>query len=165
MRTNKNIKLAVVVFFAILLFYGKAEAVFSITLNYFSIDFGNMDSGYSGSFKDDVPSIGLVATCTTDEGNAWFLNIRNDGPLTHVSNPASVIPNTYFRWYGISTSDPVNTSLVTAREDFTIERRVYSGAVGEGASGTDITMKFELTLPPLLQSGSYDTNIVFTFTE
>ena len=118
-----------------------------------------------GAIKEDIPSNGLVVTCTTDQGNSWSLKIRDDYPLRHVSDPSSMIPNTNLKWYGLSTSDPSNTSLVTTREDFTIERTIYMGAAGEGASGTNITMKFELTLPPALQSGTYGTNIVFTLTE
>ena len=162
MPNTKKLYLSIAVFLTVLLFQADAEAVFSIQLNYFSVDFGNMDMGV---IKDDVPPDGLVVTCTTDQNNAWSLMIRNDFPLTHVSNPASLIPNTNFRWYGISTSVPSNTSLVLTREDFTYEKTIYSGTAGEVASGTDITMKFELSLPPLLQSGVYSTNIVFTFIE
>lgn len=151
-----------IIFFSLLL-QGKAEAVFTIELNYYSIDFGNMDSGASGSYKDDIPPQGVGVTCATDQGNAWFLKIRNDQPLTHASNPAATIPDTDFKWYGVSTSDPANNSLVTTREDFTVEKTVYSGAAAENQ--TTITMKFELTVPPVIQSGHYESNIVFTFTE
>jgi hypothetical protein len=161
-KRGKTLAIFIAITFAIFLYTHDAEAVFSIDLNFYSIDFGNMNMG---DIKDDIPSIGLIITCTTDQGNPWYLKIRNDYPLKHISNPASVIPNTNFKWYGVSTSDPTNTSLVTTREDFTYEKTIYSGAAGEGASGTDITIKFELTLPPILQSGIYSTNIVFTFTE
>jgi len=67
------------------------------------------------------------------------------------------------RWYGVSTSNATNTSLVMTREDFTFEKLVYTGAAAEAQ--TDITMKFELTLPALLEYGNYTTNIVFTLTE
>lgn len=160
-------KLTFIIFVIISSFFiqEKAEAVFTIELNLYSINFENMDSGATGSYRDNIPTQGLEVTCTTDQGPAWFLNIRNDQPLTHTSNPASVIPDENFKWYGISTSDPINTSLVTTREDFTIERTIYRGADNEGANGTTITMKFELTVPPIIQSGPYSTDVVFTFTE
>ena len=150
----------ILIFFIMLLCQKEAEAVFSIELNFYSIDFGSMDMG---SIKDDVPSIGLIVTCTTDQGLAWDLKIRNDQPLTHVSNPASVIPNTNFKWYGVSTSDPINTTLVMTREDFTFEKTIYTGTAIE--SPTDITIRFELILPAILQSGDYTTDVVFTFVE
>ncbi len=148
------------ILFTLFLFQGEAAAL-SIELNYYSIDFGNMNMG---AIKDDVPSDGLVITCTTTAATPrWTLKIRNDYPLTHISNPASIIPDTYFKWYGISTNNPSNTSLVMTREDFTFEKTIYTGLAGEVQ--TSITIKFELTLPSLLQSGTYNTNIVFTFTE
>lgn len=153
---------AAVIFAVIFLAQPETYAVFSLDLNFYSIDFGSMNMG---DIKDDVPPIGLTATCTTDQGLRWYLRIRSDGPLTHEENPAAFIPDTNFRWYGISTSDPANTSLVTTREDFTMERTIYIGEPGEGADGTDLMMKFEITLPPLLQSGRYNANIVFTMTE
>ena len=152
----------ILLFAAVLTTSSTANAAFSIELNFPDLNFGNMNMG---DIKDDVPPMGLIVTCTTDLGNPWSLNIRNDWPLMHVSNPSSVISNTDFKWYGVSTSDPANTSLIMTREDFTFERTIYNGAAGEGANGTDIMMKFELTLPSLLQSGLYTSNIVFTLTE
>ena len=164
---TKKLALVVLIFFTGFLFQGNAEAVFSVDLNFFSIDFGNMDSGYSGSYKDDIPSIGLTATCTTDQGSAWSLLIRNDNPLRHNNYSSFEIDNANFRWYGTNVTGVLSSTarLTQTREDFIIERTVYSGIAGEGVSGTDITMKFELTMPPLFPSGIYETNIVFTFTE
>jgi len=164
-RKAKRVKFFVlaILFLVVFSYSDKAEAVFSIELNYYSIDFGDMNMG---DYKDDVPSNGLIVTCTTDSGQQWTLKIRDEWPLSHVSNPASVIPDTRFKWYGLTTSDSAtNTSLVTTREDFTFEKNIYTGNAGEGANGTDITLKFELTLPPVLQSGTYATTVVFTFTE
>lgn len=145
----------------------EAEAVFTIEFNLHSIDFDSMDSGASGSFKDDVPSQGLTITCTTDEGNAWQLKVRNEQPLTHISNPGATIPDTSFRWYVESTTG--NTGQLgyslNQREDFTIEKTIYTGTAGEGAAGIDFTTKYELTVPPNIQSGDYSSTVVFTFTE
>ncbi len=143
-----------------IIFLPPAYALFAIDLNYYSIDFGGMDMG---DIKDDVPSNGLIVTLKTDQGNPWFLRIRTDMPLTHVDNPSQVIPDTHFRWYGVSTSDVTNTTLVTSREDLTVEKTVYSGAAAE--TETDVTLKFELMLPALLQSGTYETTVVLTLTE
>lgn len=158
MINAKRFGFMAVIFFTILFFQGEAAA-FSIELNYYSIDFGNMNMG---GIKDDVPSDGLVITCTTN-GPSWTLKVRDDYPLRHVSNPASIIPDTNFKWYGISTSDATNTSLIMTHEDFTFEKTIYTGLVNE--LQTNITIKFELTLPPILQSGDYSTNVVFTLSE
>ncbi len=140
-----------------------AYAVFTLELNQTAVDFGDMDSGPSGSYRDDMPPQGMEVICSTDQGNAWWLRIRNDQPLTNASNPASTISNANFKWYGVSTSDPANMSLVTLREDFTVEKTVYSAPNTEAQ--TTIRMKFELTVPPAMQSGAYTSNIVFTLTE
>ena len=146
----------------IFLYKSDAEAAFSIELNFYSIDFGKLNMG---DIKDGVPGTGLTVTCTTDQNNPWFLKIRNEGPLIHTSNPASIIPDTNLYWYGVSSSVPGNNSLVTSQQDFTLEKTVYSAPATEGASGTQITMKFRVDVPTVVQSGTYNTNIVFTFTE
>jgi len=157
-------KIAVIIIsMAVLLIPVTAGAVFTLELSQTSVDFGNMDSGASGSYRDDIPHQGLEVLCTTDQGNSWWLRIRNEQPLTHISNPAATIANTNLKWYGVSTSDSNNTSLVTLREDFTVEKTVYTAPAAE--TQTTITMKFELTVPPVIQSGAYTSNIVFTLTE
>lgn len=159
----KRISIVLIIFFTGLLLPGAAQAIFSLEVNDSTVNFEGMDSGASGSYRDDIPHQGLEVLCTTDQGNAWSLLIRNDQPLTNVSNPSSTIPNTNLKWYGVNTSDPTNSSLVTLREDFTFEKTVYTAPVTE--TQTTITMKFELTVPPAIQSGAYTSNIVFTFTE
>ena len=146
----------------VFLFPHSAFATFSITLNFYDIDFGNLNMG---DIKDDVPGIGLTVTCMTDQGNPWQLRIRTERPLTHAVDPSSFIPNTNLFWYGISTSAPMNNSLVKSQEDFTLERTVYTAPGTEGNPGTDITLKFKVIVPRPVQSGIYNTKIVFTFTE
>ena len=153
-----------VLFLAILSYPLESMALNIEFTNYNVIDFGTMNRG---AIKDDIPTDGLVVRCTTGPATpGWTLKIKSEYPLTHESNPASMIPNTYFKWYGERTSDADNNSLVTMREDFTFEKTVYTGAAGEDQ--TDITLKFELTLPRDIQWGTYNTNhgrIVFTLTE
>jgi hypothetical protein len=153
---------ALVIFSAVFLYAHDAAAVFSIDLNFNSVDFGGLNMG---DIKDDVPGIGIRVTCRADQGLPWQLKIRAEQPLTHMENPASFIPNTNFFWYGISTSVPGNNSLDRSQEDFTLERTVYTAPAGEGAAGTEITMKFKVIVPRPAQSGIYTTKIVFTFTE
>ena len=153
---------ALIIFSAILLYPRDAAATFSITLNFNSMDFGSLNMG---DIKDDVPGIGITATCRTDQGNSWQLKIRADRPLTHMENPASFIPNTNFFWYGVSTNAIGNNSLDRNQEDFTIERTVYTALVGEGDPGTEITLKFKVIVPRPVQSGIYTTRVIFTFTE
>ena len=147
---------------AVFLHTQDALATFSINLNFYSIDFGNLNMG---DIKDDVPGIGLTVTCRTDQANPWQLRIRAERPLTSILNPSSFIPNTNFFWYGISSSVPGNNSLVRNQEDFTVEGTVYSAPGTEGNPGTDITLKFKVIVPRPVQSGMYNTKIVFTFTE
>jgi hypothetical protein len=152
----------ILTFSAIFLWTEDAFATFSIALNFYSIEFGNLNMG---DIKDDVPGIGIRVTCRTDQGNPWQLRIRTERPLTHMVNPASFIPNTNLFWYGISSSVPGNSSLVTSQQDFTVERTVYTAPGTEGMPGTDITLKFKIVVPRPVQSGMYTTKIVFTFTE
>lgn len=130
------------------------------------INFGEMDSG---SIESEMPTYGLIVRCTTGPTTGgWTLKIKIENELTHESNLASVIPNTNFRWYGVSTSDLNNTSLnIEYREEFTTyDKLVYTGDAKEDQ--TDITLKFELEIPRDIQWGTYDTRfggIVFTLTE
>ena len=139
-----------------------AEAVFSIDLNFYSIDFGELDMG---DIKDDVPSLDITITCTTDQGNAWYLKVKNETQLTHTINPSSFIPDTNLYWRGVSTTG--SGTLTTGYNDFTVDDTptVYSSSVGEGASGINIMMDFKVVIPQAIQSGTYTTRIVFTFTE
>ena len=152
----------ILAFSTVFLWTQDAFATFSINLNFYSIDFGNLNMG---DIKDDVPGIGLKVTCTTDQANPWQLRIRTERPLTNTMDPSSFIPNSNFFWYGISTSVPDNGSLVRSQEDFTVERTVYTAPGTEGNPGTDITLKFKVVVPRPVQSGAYTTKIVFTFTE
>jgi len=162
---RRAVFLLVAYFLAVFLCVPAAEAAFGIDLNFYSIDFGDLDMG---TVKDDVPSQGLVATCTTDQGNAWYLMIRNEQPLQNVNNPAAVIPDTNFYWYGVApviTDVTGNNSLVTSYQDFTYEKTAYTGQAGEGAAGTQITLKFKVDVPNPAQSGEYHSRVVLTFTE
>lgn len=163
LKKIKFIFLAILIIFsAVFLHTRDAFAVFSVDLNFYSIDFGNLNMG---DIKDDVPGIGIRVTCATDQGNPWQLRIRTEKPLTNTINPPSFIPNSNFFWYGISSSVPENGSLVKSQEDFTVERTVYIAPGTEGNPGTDITLKFKVIVPRPVQSGIYTTKIVFTFTE
>lgn len=160
---RKIILLVLITFSAVFLYLDDASAAFSISLNFYTVDFGSLNMG---DIKDDVPNIGIKVTCVTDQGNPWQLKIRAERPLTHMNNPASIIPNTNFFWYGISSNVPGNNSLDRNQEDFTLERTVYSAPGTEGAlPGTDITLKFKVVIPAPAQSGVYTSRIIFTFTE
>jgi hypothetical protein len=134
--------------------------------NYTAIDFGEMSAG---DIKDEVPYERLIIRCTASSGTpGWTLKVKIDHPLTHESNPASIIPNTNFKWYLVNTSDANNnpTNLEQRTEFTTYDQTVYTGLAGEAQ--TDIEMKFQLELPTVLQWGTYSTNygkIVFTLTE
>lgn len=156
MKKKINLFLSFIFCIIFILSCDEARALSIQLMNYTSLDFGSMNAGET---KFDVPSNGLIVRCSHTSGK-WTLSIRDDYPLGNITNPASTIPNTNFKWYGVSTSDPSNTSLVTTHEDFTTEKQVYRARAGE--LSTDITMKFELILPPFLQSGTYKTNVVFT---
>lgn len=163
MRKLKSIlSVLLAAFLTVFLYSTEAAAVFSVDLNFYSIDFGSLNMG---DMKDDVPGMGIRVMCRTDQGNPWQLKIRADRPLSHMENPASFIPNTNFFWYGVSSNVPGNNSLDRNQEDFTMERTVYSAPAGEGATGTEITMKFKVIVPRPAQSGIYTTKIIFTFTE
>lgn len=137
-----------------------ASAAFSIVLDLNSIDFANMKPG---QIRGDLPSQGITVTCTSDQGNPWYLRICVKEPLTHMGNPSSIIPNENFLWYGLETTG--TGTLVTAEQDFTEERIAYTAPAGEGASGVDIKLRFKLKIPQTVQSGDYATEITLTLIE
>jgi hypothetical protein len=146
--------------FLLSFFLKSAEAVFNIALDTYTLDFGNLNPG---EVKTNFPESSLIITCTTDQGNAWNLRVRNETPFTHTINPAATIPDTSFWWYGVSTTG--TGTLIYTKQDFTTERIVYSAPAGEGASGVEIRMKFEISIPDYIQSGGYESNIIFTMVE
>lgn len=150
-----------------LLFSISPAAALSISLNLYSVDFGEMNMGV-GEINTEIPPQGLDVECMTDAATpGWTLKIRNEYPFRHIFNPASVIPNTNFFWYSVGTTG--NTAQLTypvnRRIDFNLEETIYTGAAAENR--TTVTLKFELSLPEslILQSGTYETRVVLTMTE
>ncbi|MBU0479262.1 hypothetical protein KKC91_11945 [bacterium] len=152
----------IIIFFLIAVFFFNAEAKaeFTIQVDRYSIDFGNLDLG---EVRSDVPSDGLEITCTSDLGNPWELRISNIQPLVHVYNPTQFIPDTNFRWYSVSTTG--GGVLESEEKDFTQERVIYSAPLGEGTTGTRVVVKFKLIVPQMVQAGRYETRIIITMTE
>ncbi|MDD5423434.1 MAG: hypothetical protein PHT32_08500 [Candidatus Omnitrophica bacterium] len=150
--------------FTLLIFFtlmpGSAHAAFTLETDINSIDFGAMAPD---EIKGDIPSQGVTVRCTTDQGNAWFLRTRLDTQLTNANNPSSVIPSENFRWYGSSTTG--TGQLVMTEQDYLVERIVYTAPAGEGASGVNIKVKFKLNIPHRVQSGTYNSRIIFTMIE
>ncbi len=137
-----------------------AYAEFTIETDLKSIDFGPMNPGDT---RGDIPSQGVTIRCTTTQGNSWQLRLHLETPLTHVTNPSSIITNDNFWWYGVSTTG--SGSLVMHEQNLLTEQIAYTAPAGEGASGIDIKLKFKLTLPNSLQSGQYATKIILTMIE
>lgn len=152
--------------FCAIVFYPLETWALSIELSDSTIDFGEMNMG---DIKDEVPIHGLNVMCTASPGTVgWTLRIKIEHPLTHVDNPASMIPNTNFKWYVVSTNDPNNiyAALYQRTEFMTYDQTVYVGNAGE--EKTTIGMKFQLELPRAIQAGTYNTQygkIVLTLTE
>ncbi|MFH0772112.1 MAG: hypothetical protein V1933_05780 [Candidatus Omnitrophota bacterium] len=148
------------VIFSMVSFFRSAEAAFGITLDAYSLSFGSFNPG---EIKTDVPEGSIIVTCASDQGNAWNLKIKTEYPLVNSLNPASTIPNANLWWYGVSSTGA--GTLITAREDFSSEKTVYSAPAGEGTSGVEIKVKFEISVPKDVQSGQYSSNIIFTIIE
>lgn len=141
----------------------------ALSLEFTNYDIIDFDSMTRGAIKDEIPPDGFIIRCTAGPNTVgWDLSVKIEHPLTHESNPASIIPNTYFKWYGESTSNLTNNSLIMQQrvEFTTFDTLIYTGNVDEDQ--TDITLKFELTVPRDAQWGTYNTrfgDIVFTLTE
>ena len=146
--------------FFIFLFTVPAFATFDISIDMTHINFGAVNPG---EITGDIPPQGLNVTCTSDQGNQWFLRVYTESPLAHIDNPGMDIPDTEFYWYGINTTG--QGDLVTEEEDFTSEKIIYTSTAAEGADGVTISVKFKLECPGYVQSGEYDTSIIFTLTE
>jgi len=144
----------------ILFFTNPALATFSITTDTTNINFGPMDPGNT---TGDIPVQGLSVTCTSDQGNQWFLRVYTETPFEHVDSPNITIFNENFYWYGINTDGAGD--LVTDEEDMLSEKIVYTSTSTEGANGITITVKFKLEVPQHTQSGEYNSKIIFTLTE
>ncbi|MBN1871908.1 MAG: hypothetical protein JW800_04970 [Candidatus Omnitrophica bacterium] len=133
-------------------------------LNHTDLDFGEMKMG---EIKYDVPRDGLKIKCRTSAGTpGWRLKVRLDRPLTNIDDLSSIIPRENIYVYGITTSNDMNNSLLTTPTNLLREVTLYTGAAGE--EETDITIKFQMELPPALKQGVFNTNfsdIVFTISE
>ena len=158
----KNISFVLIAAFLIICLYGSEAAGLGITFSQISgnvIDFGDMNMGDT---KNNVPNLGLRIICSAGPSTAgWTLEIRTDQPFS------SEIPNENFEWYIESTTGSVGqlNFPINQPEDFAIEKLIYTGVANEDE--TEFIMKFQLTLPSLLQSGTYsiNNNIVLTITE
>lgn len=137
-----------------------ADATFTVELDLTSVDFAVMKPG---EIKGDLPIQGITVTCTTNQGNPWFLRTHLENPLTHISNPFATISSENFFWYGYSTTG--SGMLVTDEQDFTEEKIIYTASAGEGTSGVDVKVRFKLRIPENAQAGQYDTRIVLTLIE
>lgn len=116
-----------------------------------------------GEVRRDVPPEGLRLVCTTDGLGSWQLLVTQLEPMAHEQNPMQVIPETNFRWYGVSTTG--SGTLTREESDVSQERAVYTGTSAEGPGGVEIVMKFALVAPRWTQMGRYRTRLLFTLTE
>jgi hypothetical protein len=137
-----------------------AQAAFDITTDLTHINFGSVNPGET---IGDIPVQGLNVTCTSDQGNQWFLRIYTETPFRHDENPGMIISDEDFWWYGVDTTGA--GTLVTTEEDMTSEKTIYTSTATEGANGIGITVKFKLRVPKDIQSGAYSTRMIFTLTE
>lgn len=162
--------IAIGLFLYILSYSSRSEALSIYFTNYNIIDFGSVDLSGGATIIDDIPYDGLVIRCNAGPATpGWTLNVKIEQPLTHESNPAATIPNTYFKWYVEKTTgnrDNVAYGINQPEEFTTYDKLVYTGTAGEDE--TDLKLKFQLELSPNLQWGTYSTRsgrIVFTLTE
>ena len=137
-----------------------AWAVFSIDIDTPNIDFGVMNIGDQ---RSDVPARGVVVTCASNQGNLWKLNVYAQQPFTHENNSLSIIPNSDFYWFGVNTNG--SGILKKIAEDFTFEKTVYEAGSGEGSPPVSIEVRFRLDVRDFIQSGGYQTRVIFTMFE
>ena len=155
-------------------------SMFNLSLNTYSVDFGSVKYG---DWKE-VPSTGYAnrAVCKSNTGNAWYVKIRADGPL---SSSVDTIPLSNFKWmstYAGNAASPyqdLSSGLKHKPADGYIEfttsdELVYSSGASSVLNdnsnipdGTEIQFKYSLQVPdnPAPLSGSYSTVVRYTMTE
>ena len=154
-------------------------SVFNLTLNVYSVDFGSVRYG---DWKE-VPSTGYAnrAVCKSNTGNAWYLSIKADGPL---SSGTETIPLANFKWmstYAGNAASPYQDLTSGLRHKpadgyiaFTVsDELVYSSGTGipndnsNLPEGTEVQFKYSLQVPdnPAPLAGSYTTIVRYTMTE
>ena len=154
-------------------------SVFNLSLSTYSVDFGSVKYG---EWKE-VPSTGYAnrAVCKSNTGNAWYVKIRADGPL---SSGTDSIPLSNLRWmstYAGNAASPYQDLSSGLRhkpaegyiEFTTSDELVYSSGTSSPndnsnlPDGTEVQFKYSLQVPdnPAPLSGSYTTVVRYTMTE
>ena len=155
-------------------------SMFNLSLNTYSIDFGSVKYG---EWKE-VPSTGYAnrAVCKSNTGNAWYVQIHADGPLSSASD---TIPLSNLKWmstYAGNAASPyqdLSSGLKHKPADGYIEfttsdELVYSSGTSPVLNdnsnlpdGTEVQFKYALQVPssPAPLAGSYTTVVRYTMTE
>ncbi|MFH0886899.1 MAG: hypothetical protein V1843_01900 [bacterium] len=143
------------------------NAVFSLTLDTSTIDFGTVSTG---EFKEIPPGSGYhnKVTCSSNNGNIWRLLIQADSDLIA---GVSSIPVNNMKWLSVyaSGSGTVNHPSSQGYVDFALSPElVYESTQSEGANlpnGTDVQFKYAMYMPQNQPAGTYQTTILYTMTE
>ncbi|MEK7375827.1 MAG: hypothetical protein AABZ57_01485 [Candidatus Margulisiibacteriota bacterium] len=156
-------------------------SVFNLSLSAYSVDFGSVKYG---DWKE-VPSTAGYANrvaCKSNTGNAWYVKIRADGPLSSASGS---IPLSNLKWmstYAGNAAAPYQDLSVGLKNKpadgyivfTTSDELVYSSGTSlvlndnsNLPDGTEVQFKYSLQVPdnPAPLSGSYSTVIRYTMTE
>jgi hypothetical protein len=137
------------------------DSVFKMSVDRGTIDFEKMKPGDT---KDNMPVEGVIATCTSSNGNPWYLKVSNDAPL---SNGPFMIPNSNFIWYGYTEGS--GTWYGTGTDPLSlVPMLMYASGPLEGLNipaGTKNHLKFKLSIPKGQAGGKYISNVRLTMTE
>lgn len=145
---------------------GISEAALSLTTDHRPISFGVMELeeqktlAQSGTYHNQI-------TCTSTNGQPWYLKISVLTPFASVSSPGEMIPLEQLTWRVVWTN---GKGIVAAPHEFTpfssAPQLVYMSHPDE-ASGQPVSLQltYALQVPEVQVSGIYQTTIRLTFTE
>lgn len=149
-------------FLAVVLLAGEAgAAVFSISLDAASVNFGSIVPGSAselgaGGHHNEV-------TAASDGGVAYYIKIYDTAPLACVS---FTIPNSNFEWLA-SYMDGQGVLAAGAYQAFSTSPALAYSAAGNDLTGTPVHVRFryKLTVPGAQGAGFYTTTVVYLLTE
>ena len=142
-----------------------AHATFEMSISRAFIDFGFMEIGEFKEAKEEDDYQNEV-TCTSDNGNTWYLKIHLVTPFRTETNQ---IPPGSFKWKVV---DVINgTGYATRKNEFndfsTAPMVVYTSSPEDNDMGREVTIRFVygLEVPETQIAGDYTSLVRYTLTE
>ena len=154
---------ALLVFAAALAAAGPAWAGLTFSTDNRPLVFGVMDIGeerelvQGGAYHNQL-------TCSSTNGRAWYLKVSLLTPMTSGSD---ALPADAMQWQVVRASGTGTVPYLHQWHPFSLQpETVYLGSADEAAGRpVQIELKYQLNIPEIQVSGSYQATIRFTLTE